>query len=94
MELALVVILFACFRSKHTRDTISSVANFIGGDAWYNVSEANDTQYFSDIDYGSKVTAGVDLEQKLRLIENLEKLTLMLQSKVFIYKIDNKNFKY
>jgi len=25
------------------------LANLMGGDAWYNVTVANDTQYFSDI---------------------------------------------
>ncbi len=41
------------------RDTVSSIANFVGGDAWYNVTVKNDTQYFSDFDfYSSKVTSG------------------------------------
>ena len=35
------------------RDTVASVINFTGGDAWYNVTVANDTHYFSDIDYYS-----------------------------------------
>ena len=40
------------------RDTVSSLANFVGGDAWYNVTVKNDTQYFSDFDYyGSKATS-------------------------------------
>ena len=57
------------------RDTVSSVANFMGGDAWYNVSVKNDTQYFSDFDfYSSKATAGVDFRAKnFDSIENLEK---------------------
>ena len=33
------------------RDTIASIANFTGGDAWYNVTVKNETQHFSDIDY-------------------------------------------
>ena len=28
------------------RDTVSSLANFMGGDAWYNVTVKNDTQQF------------------------------------------------
>ena len=32
------------------RDTIASLTNFIGGDAWYNVTVKNDTHYFKDID--------------------------------------------
>ena len=57
------------------RDTIASLTNFIGGDAWYNVTVRNDTHYFSDIDYySSKVTAGVDFRAKnFDSIENLEK---------------------
>ena len=35
------------------RDTISSTANFLGGDAWYNVTVKNETHYFRDIDYYS-----------------------------------------
>ena len=57
------------------RDTFATAANFLGGDAWYNVSVKNDTQYFSDIDYySSKVTSGVDFRAKnFDSIENLEK---------------------
>ena len=60
------------------RDTIASVANFTGGDAWYNVTVRNDTQYFSEIDYySSKVTSGVDFRAKnFNAIENLEKNSL------------------
>ena len=60
------------------RDTISSVATFVGGDAWYNVSVKNDTQYFSDFDYySSKATSGVDFRAKnYNSIENLEKNSL------------------
>ena len=60
------------------RDAVATTANFLGGDAWYNVSVRNDTQYFSDIDYySSKVTAGVDFRAKnFDSIENLEKNSL------------------
>jgi phospholipid-binding lipoprotein MlaA len=60
------------------RDTISSVSTYVGGDAWYNVSVKNDTQYFSDFDYySSKATAGVDFRAKnYDSIENLEKNSL------------------
>ena len=60
------------------RDTIASLANFSGGDAWYNVTVRNDTQYFSDYDYyASKVTAGIDFRAKnYDSIENLEKNSL------------------
>ena len=57
------------------RDTVASVTNFIGGDAWYNVTVKNDTHYFTDIDYySSKVTGGVDFRAKnYDSIENLKK---------------------
>ena len=56
------------------RDASASVANIVGGDAWYNVTVKNDTQHFSDIDYySSRVTAGVDFRAKnFDSIENLE----------------------
>ena len=61
--------------SSTARDAVASLANFMGGDAWYNVSVKNDTQYFSDIDYyASKGMAGVDFRAKnYDSIENLEK---------------------
>ena len=57
------------------RDATASVANFVGGDAWYNVTVDNDTKYFSDFDYyASKVTSGVDFRAKnFDALENLEK---------------------
>ncbi len=60
------------------RDTVASITNFVGGDAWYNVTVRNDTQYFSDFDYySSQVTKGVDFRAKnYDSIENLEKNSL------------------
>ena len=57
------------------RDTTASVTNFVGGDAWYNITVTNDTQYFSDFDYyASKLTSGIDFRAKnYDAIENLEK---------------------
>ena len=57
------------------RDASASVVNFIGGDAWYNVTAGNDTRYFSDFDYyASKATSGIDFRAKnYDAIENLEK---------------------
>ena len=56
------------------RDTVASVTNFLGGDAWYNVTVRNDTHYFTDIDYySSKLTGGVDFRAKnYDSIENLK----------------------
>ena len=55
------------------RDTVASVTNFVGGDAWYNVTVNNETQHFSDFDYyASRVTSGVDFRAKnYDSIENL-----------------------
>ena len=60
------------------RATVASVTNFLGGDAWYNVTVRNDTQYFRDVDYySSKITGGVDFSAKnFDAIENLEKNSL------------------
>ena len=60
------------------RDTLASLTNFMGGDAWYNVTVRNDTHYFRDMDYyTSKISAGVDFRAKnFDYIENLEKNSL------------------
>ena len=57
------------------RDTTASIANIVGGDAWYNVTVKNDTQYFNDANYySSQATGGVDFRAKnYNSIENLEK---------------------
>ena len=60
------------------RDAAGSLANIMGGDAWYNVTVKNDTHYFTDIDYySSRITSGVDFRAKnYDAIENLEKNSL------------------
>ena len=57
------------------RDTVGSFANLIGGDAWYNVTVANETQYFSDFDYwASRAGTGIDFRAKnIESFDNLEK---------------------
>jgi len=57
------------------RDTVGSFANLIGGDAWYNVTVANNTQHVSDFDYwASRVGTGIDFRAKnIDSFENLEK---------------------
>ena len=57
------------------RDAVGSVGNFMGGDAWYNVTVKNDTQYFSDADYYvSKGGDGINFRAKnIDSFENLEK---------------------
>ena len=56
------------------RDSLGSLVNFSGGDAWYNVTVRNDTHYFSDFDYyASKGAGGVDFRAKnFDDINNLE----------------------
>ena len=57
------------------RDTVGSLANLAGGDAWYNVTVANDTQHFSEFDYwGTRISSGIDFRAKnIDSFENLEK---------------------
>ena len=47
------------------RDTVGTVATFVGGDPWYNVTTRNDTNYFNESDYYStRITGGVDYRAK------------------------------
>ena len=63
------------------RDTIGSLANFGGGDAWYNVTIANDTQYFENSDYYySRLTAGIDFRAK-----NLEAFNSLQNNSMDLY---------
>ncbi len=57
------------------RDSVGTIANMMGGDPWYNITVANDTQYFSDVDYwGSRAGSGIDFRAKnLDSLDNLEK---------------------
>tara|TARA_B100001996_G_scaffold9283_1_gene7831 strand:+ start:56 stop:844 length:789 start_codon:yes stop_codon:yes gene_type:complete len=56
------------------RDTAGSIGNYIGGDAWYNITVRNDTRYFSNFDYyASKGMGGVDfIAKNLGALDNLE----------------------
>ncbi len=56
------------------RDTTGSIGNYIGGDAWYNITVRNDTRYFSNFDYyASKGMGGVDfIAKNLGALDNLE----------------------
>ena len=60
------------------RDAIGSLVSISGGDAWYNVSVRNDTQYFKESDYYySKLTEGVDFRAKnLESFDSLEKTSI------------------
>ena len=75
------------------RDTVASLGNFVGGDAWYNVTVRNDTHYFSDFDYySSKGVGGVDFRAKnMEAINNLEKNSIDFYASVkSIYLQDRK----
>tara|TARA_B100000401_G_scaffold437570_1_gene383495 strand:+ start:903 stop:1715 length:813 start_codon:yes stop_codon:yes gene_type:complete len=56
------------------RDTIGSLTNYLGGDAWYNITVRNDTKYVSDFDYYASVgTNGIDFRAKnIESFANLE----------------------
>ena len=66
------------------RDSIGSLVNIAGGDAWYNVTVANDTQYFNESDYWlSRLTSGVDFRAKnLESFDSLEKNSIDLYASV------------
>ena len=66
------------------RDSLGSLVNVMGGDAWYNVTIANDTQYFNEADYYlSRITSGVDFRAKnLEAFESLEQSSLDLYASV------------
>jgi phospholipid-binding lipoprotein MlaA len=57
------------------RDTVGTIATFVGGDPWYNVTARNDTNYFKESDYyGTRVTGGIDYRAKnIDSFESIEK---------------------
>ena len=57
------------------RDTVGTVATFVGGDPWYNVTARNDTNYFKESDYyGTRITSGIDFRAKnIDSLESIEK---------------------
>ena len=66
------------------RDTLGSLVNFSGGDAWYNVTISNDTRYFENSDYYySRLTTGVDFRAKnLEAFNSLEMNSMDLYASV------------
>jgi len=66
------------------RDSIGSLANVVGGDAWYNVTVANDTQYFNEADYYfSRLLSGVDFRAKnLESFDSLENTSIDLYASI------------
>ena len=66
------------------RDSIGSLVNMNGGDAWYNVTVVNQTQYFSEADYyASRLLNGIDFRAKnLESFESLENSSVDLYASV------------
>jgi len=63
------------------RDTVGSLISLGGGDAWYNVTVRNDTNYFKEPDYYySKLSEGVDFRAK-----NLESFDSLKKNSVDFY---------
>ncbi len=60
------------------RDAVGSLVSMTGGDAWYNITVKNDTQYFKESDYYfSKLSEGVDFRAKnLESFDSLEKTSV------------------
>ena len=66
------------------RDSIGSLVNISGGDAWYNVTVANDTRYFDEADYYlSQILSGVDFRAKnLESFDSLENTSIDLYASI------------
>ena len=60
------------------RDAVGSLVSMTGGDAWFNITVKNDTQYFKESDYYfSKLSEGVDFRAKnLESFDSLEKTSV------------------
>ena len=60
------------------RDAVGSLVSISGGDAWYNVTVKNDTQYLKESDYYfSKLSEGIDFRAKnLESFDSLEKTSV------------------
>ena len=53
------------FGPSTVRDAAGTVANFVGGDPWFNVTVGNDTNYFNETDfYITRGTSGIDFRAK------------------------------
>ena len=77
------------------RDAIGSLASIAGGDAWYNITVAKDTHYFSEADYySSRILTGIDFRAKnLESFDNLEKNSVDLYASVRSLYIQDRNRK-
>ena len=66
------------------RDTVGSLISLNGGDAWYNITVENDTNYFNETDYYvSKGLSAVDFRAKnLEAFDSVEKNSIDLYATV------------
>ena len=66
------------------RDTVGSLISMNGGDAWYNITVENDTNYVKESDYYvSKGLSGVDFRAKnLEAFDSMEKNSIDLYATV------------
>ncbi len=66
------------------RDTVGSLISMNGGDAWYNITVQNDTNYVNESDYYvSKGLSGVDFRAKnLEAFDSIEKNSIDLYATV------------
>ncbi len=77
------------------RDSLGSMINFSGGDAWFNVTVSNDTRFFENSDYYySRLTSGIDFRAKnLEAFDSLEKNSLDLYASVRSLYLQDRNRK-
>ena len=77
------------------RDSLGSMVNFSGGDAWYNITISNDTRYFENSDYYySRLTSGIDFRAKnIEAFNSLEKNSLDLYASVRSLYLQDRNRK-
>ena len=77
------------------RDAVGSLVSMTGGDAWYNVTIRNDTQYFKESDYYfSKLGEGVDFRAKnLESFDSLEKNSIDFYATVRSLYLQDRNRK-
>ena len=83
------------FGPTTSRDLVGTVASLSGGDAWYNITVRNDTQYFTDFDYYfSRVGSGIDFRAKnLESFDNLEENSLDFYASVKSLYLQNRSQK-
>ena len=77
------------------RDTAGTIANFVGGDPWFNVTVSNDTQFFNEADYyGTRITGGIDYRAKnIDSFDSLEENSIDLYASIKSLYLQNRNKK-